>query len=200
MPLLPPHACGQRIGLFGGSFDPPHAGHLHVSRVALKRLRLDRIWWLVTPGNPLKETAGLTPMAARLAAARALAADPRIVVTDVEARLRTRYTCDTLAAIRARAPGVHFVWIMGADNLLQFHRWRRWEAIARTMPIAVVDRPGGGFRTIGAKALQCFAGARLREPNAARLPSTPPPAIVVLHGPRSALSSTALRNGHLSPS
>ncbi len=157
---LPPHAPGMRIGLFGGSFDPPHEGHAHVSQVALRRLALDRLWWLVTPGNPLKETAGLPSLAGRIDAAKKIARDPRIAVTGIEAAIGARYTADTLRFLHRRCPGVRFVWIMGADNLLQFHRWRDWEEIARTTPIAIVDRPGATFRAVSAKAAQRFAHAR----------------------------------------
>lgn len=190
---LPPHAPGQRIGLFGGSFNPPHDGHLLVSRIALKRLRLDRLWWLVSPGNPLKETSGLAPLAQRIEAARRLADDPRIVVTGLEAQIGARYTADTLAFLHRRCPAARFVWIMGADNLLQFHRWRRWEEIALTTPIAVVDRPGATLRAGSAKAALRLAPARVPENKARLLPMLAPPAFVYLHGPRLARSSTELR-------
>lgn len=183
----------MRIGLFGGSFDPPHEGHLHASRMALRRLRLDRLWWLATPGNPLKETKGLRPLAERIAAAEKLARDPRIVVTGLEARIGATYTADTLRFLHRHCPGVRFVWIMGADNLLQFDRWRDWDEIARTTPIAVIDRPGASFKAMSAKAAQRFARARLDESNAQQLAGKRPPAFVFLHGPRIAQSSTALR-------
>lgn len=192
---LPPHAPGMRIGLFGGSFNPPHEGHLLASRLALTRLGLDRVWWLVTPGNPLKDTRRLPPLAARIDSARRLARDPRIVVTGLEAGIGARYTADTLTYLRARCPGVRFVWIMGGDNLLQFHRWRDWEEIMRAMPIAIVDRPGAALRAASAKAAQRFAWARLDERQARLLCDATPPAFVYLHGPRSAASSTALRAG-----
>lgn len=188
---LPPHAPGMRIGLYGGSFNPPHEGHLLVSRLAITRLRLDRLWWLVTPGNPLKDTRGLAPLEARMAAARRMARDPRIVVTALEAQIGSRYTADALRYLRARCPGVHFVWIMGGDNLLQFHRWRKWREIMRATPVAVVDRPGATLRA--AKAAQVFWRARRPEHDAARLATTTPPAFIHIHGPRCAASSTALR-------
>ncbi|CAN2534013.1 nicotinate-nucleotide+adenylyltransferase [Methylocapsa aurea] len=194
---LPPHAPGMRIGLFGGSFDPPHEGHAHVSQVALRRLALDRLWWLVTPGNPLKETAGLPSLAGRIDAAKKIARDPRIAVTGIEAAIGARYTADTLRFLHRRCPGVRFVWIMGADNLLQFHRWRDWEEIARTTPIAIVDRPGATFRAVSAKAAQRFARARLPESAATLLADARPPAFVYLHAPRVAQSSTALRSARL---
>jgi nicotinate-nucleotide adenylyltransferase len=183
----------MRIGLFGGSFNPPHEGHALVSRMALTRLRLDRLWWLVTPGNPLKDTLGLASLEARIAAARKIARDPRIVVTGIEAEIGARYTADTLRFLRQRCPGVRFVWIMGADNLLQFHRWRRWEEIMRTTPIAVIDRPGATLRATNAKAATRFSGARIAERDAPLLASAMPPALLYLHGPRSLSSSTALR-------
>jgi nicotinate-nucleotide adenylyltransferase len=190
---LPPHAPGMRIGLFGGSFDPPHEGHALVSRLALTRLRLDRIWWLVTPGNPLKDTRGLASLDARMAAARRLTRDPRVVVTGLEADIGARYTADTIAWLTARCPGAHFVWIMGADNLLQFHRWRSWAEIMRSVPVAIVDRPGSTLRSTSAKALQRFARAQFEEQDAKLLVTARPPAFVYLHGPRDPSSSTELR-------
>lgn len=190
---LPPHAPGMRIGLFGGSFNPPHAGHALVSEIALRRLRLDRVWWLVTPGNPLKENSGLAPLEARIAAARALVDDPRIVVTGLEAEIGTRFTYDTVSYLVRRAPGVRFVWLMGADNLAQFSRWQRWIDIAALAPIAVVDRPGASKAALSSKAALYFASRRLRECDASRLASSQAPAFVFLHGRRLALSSSSLR-------
>ena len=142
VPRLPSFAPGMRIGLLGGSFNPPHEGHALITRLALRRLQLDRVWWLVTPGNPLKSQDELAALQKRVEAARRLVAGPRVVVTDIEARIGSRYTYETLAWIKRHAPSVHFVWIMGADNLRQFHRWRHWRAIADLVPIVVVDRPG----------------------------------------------------------
>lgn len=189
----PPHAPGLRIGLLGGSFDPPHAGHRLASLIALHRLGLDRVWWLVTPGNPLKNTDALAPMAERLAACRAVSDHPDIVPTGVEAALGTRYTVDTLAALKARCRGVRFVWLMGADNLTGFHRWNHWRAIAALMPFAVIDRPGSTLRAGRSRAAVALARRRLDETEARLLALRPPPAWVFLHGPRSSLSSTALR-------
>jgi nicotinate-nucleotide adenylyltransferase len=190
---LPPHARGLRIGLFGGTFDPPHAAHRAACLLAMRRLNLDRIWWMVTPGNPLKDTRGLAPLEARIAAAKALAAHPRIDVTGVEAQMRTRYTYDTVAGLVARCPDVHFVWIMGADNLRSFHRWQKWRAIADLVPIAVVDRVGPSLYAIAGTAGQALARFRIPEAAARSLPRRRPPAWVFLHGLKSPLSSTALR-------
>jgi nicotinate-nucleotide adenylyltransferase len=135
---------GMRVGLFGGSFNPPHEGHAHVAQTGLRQLDLDRVIWLVSPGNPLKGAP--EPMARRLAAVRRFARGPKMVVSDAEARLGTRYTVDTLAALTRRFPGVSFVWLMGSDNLAQFHRWKHWREIAAAVPIAVVPRPGYSVR------------------------------------------------------
>jgi nicotinate-nucleotide adenylyltransferase len=183
----------MRIGLFGGTFDPPHQAHLAASLIALKRLELDRIWWLVTPGNPLKNTRHLAPLGERIAAARALARHPRIDVTGLEAVINTRYTYDTLRYLIRRCPGVRFVWIMGADNLRSFYRWQRWREIAELMPIAVVDRMGSSLYATGGRAAQALAAARRPERQARALPGMRPPAWVYLHGLKSPLSSTALR-------
>ena len=191
---LPPHAPGLKIGLFGGTFDPPHAAHRAACLLALRRLNLDRIWWMVTPGNPLKDTRGLSPLAERIAAAKALANHPRIEVTGVEAQMRTRYTYDTVAKLVARCPGVRFVWIMGADNLAQFHRWKDWRRIASEVPIAVIDRPPQSFRALAAPAAQALARYRVPENQAARLADQRAPAWAFLTGMKLNLSSTGLRN------
>ena len=188
----PPATPGQRIGLLGGSFDPPHAGHLHITRRALAAFRLDWVWWLVSPGNPLKPAAP-ADLARRLAAARALVAHPRVVVTDIEARLGTRYTAATLAALRRRYPGVRFVWLMGADNLAGFHRWERWDAIMRMVPVGVLARPGEQLRAGLSPAARRYARWRLDPGQAAALADRAPPAWVLLPGPMRDLSSTALR-------
>lgn len=189
---LPYAAPGQRIGLFGGSFDPPHKGHLTVSLMALRRLKLDAVWWLVTPGNPLKDHAP-DQLGRRVAAARAMARHPKIHVTAIEATLNTRFTADTLAILSERLPGVHLVWLMGGDNLRQFHRWRHWREIAGLMPIAIYDRPGSTFTATASPAAFALRKRRVREIDAARLPTHRTPAWIYLHGPRVALSSTELR-------
>lgn len=193
MICLPRHAAGLKIGLLGGSFNPPHDAHRAISLLALSRLGLDRLWWLVTPGNPLKDPCSLKPLAARLAAARAMAAHPRIEVTGLEAVIRTRYTYDTIGWLTRRCPAVRFVWIMGADNLASFHRWQNWRGIAALVPIAVVDRYGASLAATAGTAARALARARIPEAAARRLPGLDPPAWVYLHGIKSPLSSTALR-------
>jgi len=183
----------MKIGLFGGTFDPPHEAHLAASLLALKRLKLDRVWWLVTPGNPLKNTSGLAPLEQRIAAARALTHDPRITVTGLEAVINTRYTYDTIRWLIARCPRVRFVWIMGADNLRSFHRWQKWRGIAKRVPFVVVDRLGPSLYAAASAAGQALSGVRIPEYNASVLPYCKPPAWTFLHGLKSALSSTALR-------
>jgi nicotinate-nucleotide adenylyltransferase len=191
---IPLHTDGMRVGLLGGSFNPPHLAHRAISLFAIKRLRLDRVWWLVTPGNPLKENGHLHQLQARAQAARELAADPRIDVTCLESVIGTRYTVDTINYLRRRASGLRFVWIMGADNLAQFHRWQHWQRIATQVPIAVIDRPPQSFRALAAPAAQALAPYRLPENQAGRLADRRAPAWVFLTGLKLDLSSTTLRN------
>jgi nicotinate-nucleotide adenylyltransferase len=190
---IPPHYAGQRIGLFGGTFDPPHEAHLAACLLAMKRLVLDRVWWLVTPGNPLKDTVGLAPLDERIAAACKLARHPRIDVTGIEAEIAVRYSYDTIRYLMSRCSGVRFVWIMGADNMRTFHRWQKWRGIAELVPIAVVDRLGPSLYATGSVAAQALGRRRIPESEAASLPDQPTPAWVFLHGLKSPLSSTALR-------
>jgi nicotinate-nucleotide adenylyltransferase len=191
---LPPLAAGLRIGLFGGSFNPPHAGHLLVAQTALRRLALDRIWWMVTPGNPLKDISRLPEQAERMALCRALTrGDPRIIVTGFEAAIGTRYSAQTIRYLRARNTGARFIWLMGADNLASFHHWRDWRGILNALPIAVIDRPGSSLRAISSPAARAFAAARWPEAEARWLAEAEAPAWVFLHGRRSDLSSTVLR-------
>lgn len=183
----------MRIGLFGGTFDPPHGAHLGACLLAMKKLELDRVWWLVTPANPLKDTRGLTPVDDRIRAIKAFAHHPRIHVTGFEAAIGSHYTFKTVSFLRARCPAVQFVWIMGADNLRSFHRWQKWRRIARLVPIAVVDRLGPSLYATSGTAGQALARWRLPESAAKSLPRRKPPAWVYLHGLKSPLSSTALR-------
>jgi nicotinate-nucleotide adenylyltransferase len=190
---LPLAGAGQRIGLMGGSFNPPHAGHRAIALTALKRLRLDRVWWLVTPGNPLKSHGMLLSLAARVEMARAVADDRRIVVTDLEERLASSFTAGTLAHLGLRRPEVRFVWVMGADSLAGFHHWHDWRGIFRAMPIAVVDRPGWRLKALASPAAGRFRGWRVAEDRAAMLADMEPPCWTFLTGPLVDLSSTQLR-------
>lgn len=195
--LRMPHVMkGMQVGLFGGSFNPPHGGHALVAEIALRRLRLDQLWWMVTPGNPLKSSRELAPLAERIRLSEAIARDPRMKVTAFEASYHVRYTADTLALIKARNPGVDFVWIMGADNLRDFHRWQRWRQIAMTFPIAIIDRPGSTLSFLSSVMAKTFAYARVDESDAPRLARMQAPAWTFIHGRRSWLSSTAIRNGN----
>ena len=191
---VPPHTEGMRIGLLGGSFNPPHQAHRAISRFALARLQLDRVWWLVTPGNPLKENGNLHQLGERMQAARDVADDPRIEVSCLESVIRTRYTIDTINTLRRRFPGLRFVWIMGADNLAQFHRWQDWRRIAAQVPIAVIDRPPQSFRALASPAAQALARYRVPEDEAALLADRPAPTWVFLTGLKLNVSSTGLRN------
>jgi nicotinate-nucleotide adenylyltransferase len=191
---IPLHSNGMRIGLLGGSFNPPHDAHRAISLFAIKRLKLDRVWWLVTPGNPLKDRGTLRDLDVRAEAARTMANDPRIDVSCLEAVIGTRYTVDTITYLRRRASGLRFVWIMGADNLAQFHRWKDWRQIASEVPIAVIDRPPQSFRALAAPAAQALVRYRLPENRAGRLADQRAPAWVFLTGMKLALSSTGLRN------
>lgn len=192
--LRMPHAQrGMAVGLFGGSFNPPHEGHRLVAEIALRRLKLDQLWWVVTPGNPLKTGRELKPLAERVELTRRMADHPKMRVTAFEAAHRVRFTADTVEIAVKRNPGVRFVWIMGADSLRDFHRWQRWRTIAGTVPIAVVDRPGATLSFLSSVMARTFEYARLDEREAGRLARMSPPAWTFLHGPRSSLSSTVLR-------
>jgi nicotinate-nucleotide adenylyltransferase len=175
---------GLVIGLLGGSFNPAHAGHLYVSLTAIKRLKLDYVWWLVSPGNPLKEEKGMAAFAARLTSARRTARHPRLIVTDIEKQLGTRYTIDTVAALQRRFPNVKFVWLMGSDNLEIFHLWKDWQQIATRLPVAVVQRPGSILAAVHAVPVRRFGKKQSLGPA---------PAILVLDGARNAQSATNLR-------
>ncbi len=183
---------GMTVGLLGGSFDPAHAGHVHITDMALRRFGLDRVWWLVSPGNPLKPR-GPAPLAERIAQARRILDDPRVVVTGLEADLGTRMTADTIAALRRLYPQVRFVWLMGADNLVQFHRWDRWQEIAAQVPIGVIARPGWRMPARFSIAARRLADARIPERDARLLPLAMPPAWVLINVPLNGLSSSAIR-------
>ena len=184
---------GMRVGLFGGSFNPAHEGHTHVAETAIQRLALDRVVWLVSPQNPLKDANGTAPLSQRMASARAHAPGPSMIVSDFEARVGTRRTIDTLHVITRRHPGVQFVWLMGSDNLASFHRWRGWTDIARLMPMAVVARPGSLLDSRTAPAARRFAAARVSPEKARLLPGACAPAWTYLTAPLNHLSSTAIR-------
>lgn len=192
---LPPSARGQRIGLFGGSFNPPHDGHRTASLTALRRLGLDRVWWMVTTGNPLKDRSGLPPLAERMEAAAALAAHPEIDITGFEAQVGSPYTCDLVATVTERRPEARFVFVMGADSFASLHQWKHWRRLTDQVPIAVIDRPGSTLSAVQSQAGVALQQARLDETDAVLLATTKPPAYVFLHGPRSPLSSTAIRAG-----
>jgi nicotinate-nucleotide adenylyltransferase len=190
---IPAAGDGQRIGLLGGSFNPPHDGHRKISLQALGRAGLDCIWWLVTPGNPLKDQSELEGLERRVRQCEAVASHPAIKVTAFEAAHRVRFTEDTLAILAERRPKLRFVWIMGADNLSGFHHWQNWQRIAGMMPILVVDRPGSTYSTLSAPAAIALGRYRIPEHALLRLPDAHPPAWAFLHGPRSGISSTAIR-------
>ncbi|GAB4542905.1 MAG: nicotinate-nucleotide adenylyltransferase [Parvularculaceae bacterium] len=188
---------GMRIGLLGGSFNPAHDGHRHISLVALRRLALDRIWWLVSPQNPLKQAAELDDYGNRFESARAASAHPRIFVSDFERRHRLIYTIDTIRELRRRYRGVRFVWLMGADNLAGFHRWRSWREIAQRIPIAVFARPGSEIRAPFSPAARRLARWRLDETDAKLLAETPPPGWIYLTETLHPASSTAIRRARI---
>ncbi len=190
----PPFVPGLRVGLFGGSFNPPHEGHREASLLALRRLQLHHVWWLVSPANPLKDAGELAPLAKRVETARRVSRHPRIKITAIEAAIGSTYTFDTISYLKQRCPGVHFVWLMGADNFRIFDRWQGWRDIARLVPIAIIDRPGSTLTALHGRAAQALAPYRCNESYAPNLATATPPAVVFLHGPRSPVSSTALRS------
>ena len=184
----------RRIGLLGGSFNPGHGGHLHVSLSALRRLDLDEVWWLVSPQNPLKPATGMAPFAERLAGAEAFArGHPRIRVSAIEASLATQYTADTIAALERRFPHSRFVWLMGGDNLAQLPHWKRWVELMERVPIAVFDRPQTSLRALSGKAAQRFARARVPEAAARSLAEIRPPAWAFFHTKLDPRSATEIR-------
>jgi len=188
---LPPP--GARIGLLGGSFNPAHDAHLQISHDALLRLGLDQVWWLVSPQNPLKPARGMAEMTRRIGAARDQARDPRILVTGVESLLGTHFSAESLDRLHALLPSVRFVWLMGADNLLQIDRWQNWTQIFNRLPVAVFDRPPYSIKALSSKAARRFSASRLAERNASVLASSAPPAWVFIHGRKNPLSATGIR-------
>jgi nicotinate-nucleotide adenylyltransferase len=193
----PPPTTGRhrRIGILGGSFNPAHTGHLHISRQALHLLRLDEVWWLVSPQNPLKPADGMAPFEGRLNSARALTQESNIRVSDLEREIGTQYTADTLAVLKGRFPRCRFVWIMGADNLIEINRWNHWTAIFETVPVAVLARPAYSFKALVSTAAKRFQRYRIKEIRAAALVDSKPPAWVFLQIPLSSASATLIRDG-----
>ena len=189
--ILPGPSAGLRIGLFGGSFNPAHSGHFHVASTAMKRLQLDWVWWIVARGNPLKTGHG--DFSGRFRSAEAVADHPRMRVTDIETQLGLTYSYRTLSTLTAAAPAAKFVWLMGADNMVNFHLWGAWQGIAQMMPIAIVARPGIGPGARNSPFARRFASSRVPASTAASLPDRDPPAWVYLPAPLDPISSTAIR-------
>ncbi|OSP56462.1 nicotinate-nucleotide adenylyltransferase [Pseudoruegeria sp. SK021] len=189
---MPLARAGQKIGLLGGSFDPPHAGHVHLTMAALRGFGLDVVWWLVSPGNPLK-TEGPAPLDRRLAAARTLMQHPRVQVTDLERRLGTRFTAATLKALIGQYPGVRFTWLMGADNLASIHLWDHWRSIFELAPVGVIARPGEPLSARLTHAARIYRAERLRVQQSTLLGGAAPPVWCYLEGPQVDMSSTEIR-------
>ncbi|WP_242098261.1 nicotinate-nucleotide adenylyltransferase [Sphingomonas sp. CROZ-RG-20F-R02-07] len=185
-----------RVGLLGGSFNPAHAGHRRITLAAIRALALDEAWWLVSPGNPLKPEQGMAPLAARLASARRMARRAPIRPSTIEARLGTRYTIDTMRALKRRYPRTHFIWVMGSDNLAQFHRWKGWRAIAREVPIAVIARPGYEGRASASPAAGWLRRFRRPAGQANRWTTWELPAFVLLRFRPDPMSATQVRAGN----
>ncbi|MBM1311199.1 nicotinate-nucleotide adenylyltransferase [Sulfitobacter mediterraneus] len=189
---FPYAAPGQVVGLLGGSFDPAHAGHVHITREALKRFGLDQVWWLVSPGNPLK-ARGPAPLDQRMERAQQVMQHPRVQVTDIEAALGTRYTAQTLARLRQSYPKVRFVWLMGADNLAQFHLWQDWRQIAQTVPMGILARPGQRISARMSRAAALYAPYRIPGRYSQLLARADAPAWCFVNVPMHDASSTAIR-------
>ena len=184
--------AGQVVGLLGGSFDPAHDGHVHITKAALERFGLDRVWWLISPANPLK-TRGPAPIGERMAAAKSVMQHPRVTITDIEERLGTRYTAQTIVALQAAYPGVHFVWLMGADNLAQFHRWQDWREILERVPVGVLARPGDRISARMSKTARLYRAHRLIGRASQLLARAEAPMWSFVNLPMSQSSSTAIR-------
>lgn len=190
---FPKAGPGQIVGLLGGSFDPPHRGHVHITRTALARFALDRVWWLVSPGNPLKARQP-APMARRIAIAREKMRHPRVEISDIEARIGTRYTAETLRALARLYPRVRFVWLMGGDNLASFHHWEAWQEILGAVPVGVLARPGAGLAPLRAPAARAFRDYRLASSQSRMLGRAEPPAWCHVNLPLMDISSSVLRS------
>jgi len=189
---LPQARAGQVVGLLGGSFDPAHEGHVHITREALRRFGLDAVWWVISPGNPLK-AQGPADMARRIARARAVMDHPRVAITDIEARIGTRYTAQTLRALRRLYPGVQFVWLMGADNLAQLDRWQDWQQIMQSVPVGVLARPGQRISARASKAARIYRAAKLPARASGLLASGAAPRWCFLNVPMVDISSSGIR-------
>lgn len=185
--------ANRTIGLLGGSFNPAHAGHRHISLYALKMLKLDAVWWMVSPQNPLKSSDDMWPLQKRVESARAVSHHPKIIVTDIETSLGTQYTADTLVQLKRRFPRTRFVWLMGTDNLRQVHRWERWQEIFKSVPVCVLDRPPRHNAIRSCPAAGRFRSALIPQEQAARLKNARPPAWTILHIPLHKASATAIR-------
>jgi len=190
---MPYVMAGQRVGLYGGSFNPPHQGHKALAETALRRLGLDQIWWMVTPGNPLKDKEALKPLEERIVQSRALIRHPRIHITGFEAGMRTTCSAKIVSLIRRRHKQVHFVWLMGADNLKNFHLWQHWRTMADTISLAIIDRPGVTFAALASPAARALSRFRLPPSHARQLSLMPAPAWCFLPAPRLDISSSSLR-------
>jgi nicotinate-nucleotide adenylyltransferase len=189
---LPFAAPGQSIGLLGGSFDPPHSGHVHITKQAMRRFGLDRVWWIVSPGNPLKKD-GPADFSRRMAACRSLVKHPRVLVSDLEMQFGTQYTAETLTRLLPLYPGIRFVWLMGADNLAQFHRWDNWRTILDSVPVGVLARPGEVVQAGLSPAAQSYRRFRLPSSQAAALVHHTAPCWSLVTGPTVDISSTEIR-------
>ena len=184
---------GKRIGLLGGSFNPAHEGHIHISRAALDRLKLDEVWWIVSPQNPLKEVHGMGDFQSRLQSAADMVDDPRIIVSDIEREMGTVYTVDTLEALKKNFHEHRFVWLMGADNLRQIPKWRGWQRIFRLVPIAIFPRPSFSRRALAGKASRRFKRFQIKTARAPRLATMRAPAWVFLRTQPNTTSATRIR-------
>lgn len=190
---VPAHGRGQRVGLMGGSFNPPHEGHREVADAAMRRLKLDQVWWIVTPGNPLKGHGDLRPLGERMSLVGRIAAHPRMRVTGFEADLGSPFTAVTIAFLKRRYSATQFVWIMGADSLAGFHRWQNWRSIAATVPMVIADRPEWRLKALASPAAQALSRFRLPESAAATLPGRTPPSWTFLTTRLIARASSEIR-------